>query len=113
MKKLLLFLSFFLLVGAACAQQKVTLTVPAAIISGQQSVTASAAALATNTLTKGLCVQALSTNTISVFVGPSGVSTSTGIELPAKASYCAAVSNSNAFYVIASTTGASVTWSGN
>jgi len=86
---------------------------PTAILAGQQAVTASAAALATNTLTKGLCIEALSTNTISVFVGPSGVTTSTGIELPAKAGFCIAVANSNDIYVIASTTGATVTWSGN
>ena len=88
-------------------------TLPAAIISGQQAVTASAVALASNALTKGICIEALSTNSISVFVGPSGVTTSTGIELPAKSSYCTSVANSNALYVIASTTGASVTWSGN
>lgn len=86
---------------------------PAAILSGQQAVTASAVALATHTLAKGICVNALSTNSISVFVGPSGVTTSTGFELTAKAGYCVAVANSNAIYVIASTTGASVTWSGN
>ncbi len=83
------------------------------ILAGQQAVTASAAALGTNSLTNGLCVEALSTNIISIYVGPFGVTTSTGIELPARASYCAAVSNSNALYVIASATGASVTWSGN
>jgi hypothetical protein len=83
------------------------------ILAGQQAVTASAAALASNSLSKGMCVEALSTNAISVFLGPSGVTTSTGIELAAGASFCPAVSNSNAIYVIASTTGASVTWSGN
>jgi len=88
-------------------------SVPTSILAGQQAVTATAAALASNSLTRGLCVQALSTNTISVFVGPSGVTTSTGIELPPKASYCPALSNSNELYVVASTTGASVTWSGN
>jgi hypothetical protein len=88
-------------------------SVPTSILAGQQAVTATAAALPSNALTKGLCVEALSTNSISIFVGPSGVTTSTGIELPPKASYCPALSNSNELYVVASTTGASVTWSGN
>jgi hypothetical protein len=91
----------------------VGLSVPTSILAGQQAVTATAAALASNALTRGLCVEALSTNSISVFVGASGVTTSTGIELPAGASYCPALSNSNELYVVASTTGASVTWSGN
>jgi hypothetical protein len=91
----------------------VGLSVPTSILAGQQAVTATAAALPSNALTKGLCVEALSTNSISIFVGPSGVTTSTGIELPPKASYCPALSNSNELYVVASTTGASVTWSGN
>ena len=104
----------FLCVTLAFAQQPVTLpNAPATILSGQQAVTASAVALATHTLTRGICVTALSTNAISIFVGPSGVTTSTGIELVATAGYCVAVTNSNAIYVIASTTGASVTWSGN
>lgn len=86
---------------------------PATLLSGQQAVTASAVAIASHPLSHGLCVQALSTNTISVFVGPSGITTSTGLELPPKASYCPALANSNALFVIASTTGASITWSGN
>jgi hypothetical protein len=49
-----------------------------ALLSGQQAVTASAAALATNA-TKTVCIAAATTNTINVFVGPSGVSSSTGI----------------------------------
>jgi hypothetical protein len=85
----------------------------ATILSGQQAVTASAVALASNALARGLCVEALSTNTISVFAGPSGVTTSTGIEITPGASYCPAVANSNAIFVIASSTGASITWSGN
>ena len=89
------------------------ITLPTTLFSGQQAVTGSAATLASQPLSKGMCITALSTNSISVYIGPSGVTTSTGIELPAKASYCLAVSNANAVYVIASTTGASVTWSGN
>lgn len=95
------------------ATQTVAFTTPAAVLAGQQAVTGTAAALAANALTKGLCIEALSTNVISVYVGPSGVTTSTGIELSAGSAYCPVVSNSNAIFVVASTTGASVTWSGN
>lgn len=83
------------------------------ILAGQQAVTASAVALPSHVLAKGVCVEALSTNTISVFVGPTGTTIATGIELAAGSSYCPPVSNSNAIFVVASTTGASVTWSGN
>jgi len=81
----------------------------AAILAGQQSVTASAVALATNT-TKEVCVKALLANTINVYVGPSGVTTSTGLELGPGDSYCTRVTNTNALFVIASTTGAGVSW---
>jgi len=80
-----------------------------AVLSGQQAVTASAAALATNA-TKNACVEALVGNTINVYLGPSGVSISTGIELPPGATVCWPVMNTNLIYVIASTTGASVSW---
>lgn len=81
----------------------------AAILAGQQSVTASAVALATNT-TKEVCVKALLANTINIYVGPSGVTTSTGLELGPGDSYCTRVTNTNALFVIASTTGAGVSW---
>lgn len=86
---------------------------PSTIVAGQQAVTATAAALSTQAVNNKVCVEALSTNAISVFLGPSGVTTSTGFELVPKAVQCYEVSNVNAVYVIASTTGASVTWSGN
>jgi hypothetical protein len=91
----------------------VSLTVPTNVFSGQSAVTGTAAALTGQALTKGVCVEALSTNTISVYIGPSGVTTSTGIEVPAGSGFCIAVSNTNILYVVASTTGATVTWAGN
>jgi hypothetical protein len=89
-----------------------TVTLPTTILSGQQAVTATAASLSANVLTRGLCVEALSTNTISVFVGGSTVTATTGIELPPGASYCSPLSNTMLLFVVASSTGASVTWSG-
>lgn len=80
-----------------------------AILAGQQAVTGTAAALATNTV-KQVCVKALLANTINVYVGPSGVTTSTGLELGPGDSYCTEVSNTNVLYVIASGAGPSVSW---
>jgi len=88
-----------------------TPAVAGTIYNGQKAVTASAATIATTqAITQGVTVEALSTNTISVFVGASGVTTSTGIELPAGSSITLPVSNVNLVYVIASTTGATVTY---
>lgn len=77
------------------------------VISFQQAVTGSAVALATNTV-KTMCVKALVGNTINVYIGPSGVATSTGMELAPGETWCGAVSNTNLVFVIASTTGANV-----
>jgi hypothetical protein len=79
--------------------------------SGQQAVTASAAALPSNAA-RAVCVKAASSNAISVYIGPSGVSTSTGLELEPGDKVCAPVANSNVLYVVASTTGASVSFMG-
>lgn len=78
-------------------------------INNQQNVTGSAVALATNTAQQ-VCVEALSTNAISVFIGGSGVTTGNGYELPPGATVCPMVNNTNLLFVIASTTGASVSW---
>jgi hypothetical protein len=82
-----------------------------AFTSEQQAVTGSAANLGTNTA-KAVCVHALIGNTINVYAGASGVTTSTGMEIPPGQGYCWNVGNTNLIYVIASTTGASVsvTW---
>jgi hypothetical protein len=84
----------------------------AAIVAFQQAVTGSAVVLATNAV-HGFCVKALAANTITVYVGPSGVTTSTGYPLAPGDSVCYQGLNTNVAYVIASTTGASVGVSGN
>jgi hypothetical protein len=76
---------------------------------GQQAVTGTAANLGTATA-KAVCVHSLIANTINVFVGQTGVTTSTGMELPPGQGYCWNVSNTNLLFVIASTTGASVSF---
>jgi hypothetical protein len=100
-------------VAVAIASDQSTLPVSMAssstVLSGQQAVTGSAVALATHAV-KTFCVTANIGNTINVYVGPSGISTSTGKELPPGAGTCLNVTNSNLVFVIASTTGASVSW---
>jgi hypothetical protein len=91
------------------AAQSVSVAGNSAVLSGQQSVTASAVALATNTA-KTVCVKALAGNTINVYLGASGVTTATGMELAPGNAYCVPATNTNLFYVIAGTTGASVSW---
>jgi hypothetical protein len=80
------------------------------LITGQKAVTATAAALPPNVLTRGITVEAKSTNTAVIYVGGPGVTTSTGLELPAGAAVTLQVANSNAIYVVAVSTGQTVTW---
>lgn len=81
------------------------------IVTGQQAVTASAVALTTIT-TRSVCVKALDGNSTVVYIGPSGVTTGTGMELGAGESFCSAMPNTNVFYVIAAGTGNAVSWIG-
>ena len=84
-----------------------------AIVAFQQNVTASAVALASNSV-HGFCVKALPGNTITAYVGPSGVTTSTGYPLAPGDWICYQGSNTNLAYVIAgSGSGAQVAVSGN
>lgn len=76
----------------------------------QQAVTGTAANLGT-AAAKAVCVHALIANTINVFVGATGVTTSTGMELPPGQGYCWDVANTNLLFVVASTTGATVSYS--
>lgn len=87
----------------------VTIGGNSAVLSGQQSVTSSAVALASNTA-KTVCVKALVSNVINVFIGPAGITTSTGFLLAPGEGACMPLTNTNLVAVIASTTGASVSW---
>jgi hypothetical protein len=77
--------------------------------SGQQAVTASAV-IVTGISYGTVCIKALNANQINVYLGGPGVTDSTGMELAPGNAYCAMGVNANPFYVIASTTGASVSW---
>jgi hypothetical protein len=91
--------------------QNVAVIGNAAVLSGQQAVTAAAVALATNA-SKNACVKALIGNSLNVYVGPTGVTTATGMELAPGDSVCLPVGNTNLLYVVSSATGSSVSWIG-
>jgi hypothetical protein len=81
------------------------------LIGFQQAVTASAVALPSNS-SHSFCLQSLPSNSITIYVGPSGITTSTGFALQPGQSACWQLSNTNLVYVIASTTGAGVAVTG-
>ena len=62
-------------------------------------------------MTNGVVVQALSTNTASVFIGNSSVTTANGFELTAGSSLTISPSNINLVYVIGSNATDKVCWS--
>ena len=92
------------------------------LVTGQQAVLATAAALASVGVTnpfssavpsgEGLEVEleALAANTIPIYYGPAGVTDATGAELAPGARTKLKVNNLNQIYVIASTTGATVSY---
>lgn len=81
-----------------------------AVQSGQQAVTNAATVLAGGFSIKNICIKAISTNTASVFIGPTGITTATGMELAPGDAYCGPVSTTNLIFVIAVAGGSSVSW---
>lgn len=74
---------------------------PTTIYSAQQTVTGAAAALASSgSLVNGVIVKAGSTNANPVYVGPSGVTSSTGYRLNAGEAISYAVANASGVYII-------------
>lgn len=83
-----------------------TPTLPTTVVNGQQTVSGTATALPSHTLVNGVLIENLSTNSVSVFVGSSSVTTSGstgGYELQVGATTSAAVANTNGIYVICAT----------
>lgn len=78
----------------------VTAGAQSAVGSFQTSVTTTEAALATNT-TKNVCLKAATANTAAIYVGTTGVTSSTGYELNAGDGICLPVSNSNLAHAVA------------
>jgi hypothetical protein len=81
-------------------------TNPSTIYSAQQTVTTSAVALASQALSNGIVLTADPGNSAVIFVGPAGVTTSTGYKLQPGNSVSYGVTNASAIYIIsaASTT---------
>lgn len=109
MKKLILGLLLILSCVPAGRSQS-NFTGNAQIYSGQQAVTGTATALANQPL-KTFCIKALHANTSIVYIGPSGVTSGTGMELTADQSWCANIDNANRVFIIG-TSGANVSWIG-
>ena len=86
---------------------------PAAPVTGQQTLTTSAAALPANALQNGLAVTALSTNTGMVYVGAAGVTSATGYPLAAGQSISFAVANASGISIIGSVAGDKIAFAGN
>jgi len=86
---------------------------PALIYSGQQTLSTSAAALPNYALKQTLTITAGSSNTGKVFIGPSGVTSSTGYVLSAGGSVSLTVSNSNVIYVLGANTSDTISWIAN
>jgi hypothetical protein len=79
------------------------------LVTGQQNVTGSAAALSTQA-SRQVCVVADIGNTTTLYVGPSGVTSSTGLPLVAGQSTCFQLANVNLVNVVG-TVGAKIEWS--
>lgn len=71
---------------------------PAVLYSGQVAAGVEATGLGSQPLISGVTLTALSTNLSSLFVGPSGVTNLTGIELKPGNSLTLAISNLNLVY---------------
>lgn len=102
---MILFVEFLLFMP----QKPVHAQLNGTVQSGQQAVTATAAQI-TGSGAGTMCIKALAGNGINVYIGGPGVTDSTGMELAAGNAYCAPTSHANQFYVVASITGASVSW---
>jgi hypothetical protein len=74
-----------------------------AVVTGQQTGTTTATALASHALNTGVTISALSSNSGVVYVGPAGITSSTGFPLTAGASVTLNVPNTNLIYVLAAT----------
>lgn len=89
-------------------------TLPATEVNGQTTGTTAGTAvqLAANSLTVGVIIQALSTNTTSIFVGTSSVTSSNGFELQPGQATSVGVNNTSAVWIVSTTNGDKTCWIG-
>lgn len=83
---------------------------PTAIYGGQATATGTAAALGSQALQNGVTIQALSTNSGMVYVGPASVTTATGYPLAAGQAVAYNLANIADVYIVGT---GSVAWTGN
>lgn len=88
------------------------LATPQAIISGRQTITTSAVALPSGVYTNGIVLRALSTNSASVCIGPSTITTSNGYCLAPGEAISYGAANTNQLFVIG-TAADVIMWTGN
>ena len=86
---------------------------PTVPVVGQQTLTTSAVALTANALQNGIVITALPANTGTVYVGASGVTTSTGYPLAAGQSISFAVSNASGIFIIGTNATDKIAFAGN
>jgi hypothetical protein len=92
--------------------QLVELATAEAIVAGQQAATTSAAALPTQAV-RQVVLRALQENDGPVFIGPAGVTTSTGFPLyPGDPPLRVHVENANQVYIVAAAAGPAVAFLG-
>lgn len=84
-----------------------------AAIAFRQTCTASAVAMASNALQNGVVIKALSTNGGTAYLGPAGVTTSTGYPLAAGEAISYGVANTSQLYLICSDTSSVIAVTGN
>lgn len=104
----------FLPCSPAFAQQQGTPTPPYfTIYSGQQTATTGAVVLPSQYLYGGIVLTALNTNTGIIYIGPAGVTASTGYPLIAGQSISYKVLNLNEIFMIGTNTTDKLAFTGN
>lgn len=100
--------------NGAWANVKALPAQPTTEVNGQTTGTTAGTAvqLASHSLINGVIVQALSTNTTSIYIGTSSVSSSNGFELQPGQATSVAVSDTDAVWIVSSTNGDKVCWIG-
>jgi len=86
---------------------------PSTIIAARQTATTSAVALPSTALVNGINLTSLANNTGTIYIGSSGVTTSTGYPLVGGQSMSYAVTNLNAIYMIGTNTTDVLAYTGN
>jgi len=85
---------------------------PAAVVAGVQTTTASALALANHPLTQGVALKAPAANTGTVYVGPAGVTAANGYPLAAGEAISFATSNTNSIFIVGTNTTDTIAYAG-